>query len=370
MTALIPKDAFIGIENVAHLAAGGEAPPLREHMAATAEFLCDKGAGMPGRERMYKTAERVRARLAALLQGAPADVAFLATASDGLFVAASGIDWHPGDNVVVALSEFPSVLHAWRRSGAVELRAVGRSAVPRLEEIADAVDRRTRVIAASHVSYLTGARLDLAALREVADRAGARLVVDASHALGVVPVDGSLCDVLVSCAYKWMLGVHGVGVFYANSARWPDLAPPGAGWHSIEPDEDWRSRTGSRVKLSGERFELGNYSFVSLYLLERGLSALELAGSAAITDHVLQLGGVLREGLEALHLPVLTPADPAGRAGNIAFATDRSEQLEARLRADGVIAWGGDRRLRLSVHGYNDEADVARALQVLRATAT
>ena len=113
-------------------------------------------------------------------------------------MAASGIDWRPGDNVVVA----------WRRSGAVELRAVGRSAVPRLEEIADAVDRRTRVIAASHVSYLTGVRLDLAALRALADRVGARLVVDASHALGVVPVDGSLCDVLVSCAYKWMLGVQ------------------------------------------------------------------------------------------------------------------------------------------------------------------
>jgi hypothetical protein len=48
MTALIPKDAFIGIENVAHLAAGGEAPPLREHVAAAAEFLGDKAAGMPG----------------------------------------------------------------------------------------------------------------------------------------------------------------------------------------------------------------------------------------------------------------------------------------------------------------------------------
>jgi cysteine desulfurase / selenocysteine lyase len=197
---------------------------------------------------MYATAEPVRPRLAALLQVEAADVAFLATASDGLLVAAA-IDWRPGDNAVVALSEFPSVLHAWRRSGGVELRAVGRAAVPRLDEIADAVDRRTRVIAASHVSYLTGARLDLAALRGIADRVGARLVVDASHALGVVPVDGSLCDVLISCAYKWMLGVHGVGVFYANSARWPDLAPPGVGWHSIEPEADWRRRTGYRPKV-------------------------------------------------------------------------------------------------------------------------
>jgi selenocysteine lyase/cysteine desulfurase len=365
MTGLIPKDAFIGIGNVVHLAAGGEAPPLREHLAAAAQFLGDKAAGMPGRERMYATAERVRGRLAALLGVEAADVAFLSSASDGLSVAAAGIDWRPGDNAVVALSEYPSVLHAWRGSGAVEVRAVGRAAVPHLEEIAGAVDRRTRVIAASHVSYLTGARVELAALREIADRVGARLVVDASHALGVVPVDGRLCDVLVSCAYKWLLGVHGVGVFYANSARWPDLAPPGIGWHSIEPEEDWRRRTAYRIKSSGERFELGNYSFVSLYLLERGLGALERAGAAAIADHVLRLGGVLRDGLDTLGLPVLTPADPMARAGSIAFAADRSEQLEAALRASGVIAWGGHRRLRLSVHAYNDEADVARALQAL-----
>jgi cysteine desulfurase / selenocysteine lyase len=109
---------------------------------------------------------------------------------------------------------------------------------------------------------------------------------------------------------------------------------------------------------------------VSLYLLERGLSALERAGAAAIADHVLRLGGALRDGLQALGLPVLTPADPMGRAGNIAFATERPGQFEALLLANGVIAWGGDRRLRLSIHGYNDEADVARALEVLRAAAT
>jgi cysteine desulfurase / selenocysteine lyase len=112
MTALIPKDAFIGIENVAYLAAGGKVLPLREHVAATAEFLCDKGAGMPGRERMYARRNACGRGSRPPAPGEAADVAFLASASDGLFVSASGIDWRPGDNVVVALSEFPWALHA------------------------------------------------------------------------------------------------------------------------------------------------------------------------------------------------------------------------------------------------------------------
>ncbi|MBX6322277.1 MAG: aminotransferase class V-fold PLP-dependent enzyme [Rhodospirillaceae bacterium] len=367
MTAsLIPKQDFVGIEAVAHLAAGGEAPPLRAHMDAAVQFLCDKGAGMPGRERMYALAGRVKRRLAELLGRSPAEIGFLFNASEGLFVAAGGIDWRSGDNVVTAGSEFPSVRHAWHHGHPVEVRAVGGTLVPSLAEIRAAVDGRTRVIAVSHVSYLTGARCDLAALREIADGVGARLVVDASHALGVVPVDGALCDVVVSCCYKWMLGAHGVGVFFVNAERWPDLAAPWMGWHSIEPEPSPRADR-LQPKASMERFESGNYGFPGLYLLEAGLAALARVGAPAIERHVLALGGRLREELVRCGAEVLTPAAPADRAGNIAIAHGGSERLEAALRAAGVLTWAGNGRLRLSVHAYNDEADVARAAAALAA---
>ena len=235
MPGLIPKTAFIGIDHVAHLATGGEAPVLRANLAAATQFLLDKGDGMPGRERFFATADRTREALARRLGGRPEDVAFLGSASEGLHVASEAIDWQPGDNVVVGQSEFPSVLLAWQRlrPRGVEVRAVGREAVVAPDEIAAAVDSRTRAIAVSHVGYLTGARHDLGRLRTLADRSGARLIVDASHALGVVPVAGMLCDVVVACCYKWVLAVHGVGVFYANSRRWPGLAAPWVGTRRI-----------------------------------------------------------------------------------------------------------------------------------------
>jgi len=365
MTPPLAKADFIGIADVAHLAAGGETPFLHSHLAAISRFMHDKSAGMPGRTRMFATVERLKRRLANLLGADPQDIALLASASEGLFVAARGIDWRVGDNVVVALSEYPSVLHAWRAIPGVEVRAVGRAPVASIDEIRAAVDARTRLIAASHVNYLTGARFDLGDLRSIADSAGARLVVDASHALGVVPVDGSCCDAVVSCAYKWMLGTHGVGLFYVNNRRWPDLAPPWIGWHSIEPEPDWRRRDSPTIKSSVERFEIGNPSFISAYVLENGLAALMTAGIPRIEQHVLDLGGTLRGRLVQLGLPVLTP-EPAGqRAGNICIATDRAEWLEEQLRARGVLTWGADGRLRLSVHGYNDAADVDRAIAAL-----
>lgn len=367
MDGLIPKEEFIGIEHVAHLGAGGEAPVLRSHLGAAAQFLLDKGSGMPGRDRMFSLVERAKEMLAALLGGRPDEIAFLANASEGIFVTALGIDWKPGDNVVVERVEFPSVLHAWQmvNSRGIEVRAVGEGPVPSLAEVRSATDARTRVLAVSHVSYLTGARHDLAALRETADAVGARLIVDASHSLGVIPVAGALCDVIVSCAYKWLLGVHGVGVFFVNGGRWPDLLAPWVGWHSIVPVEDWRGRDHYRLKPNAERFEIGNPSFISIYILDNALQRLSTIGMEKIEAHVLALGGALRRGLTAFNLPLLTPEPACARAGNIAFALDRPHHLEAQLRQAGVIAWAGDGRLRLSVHAYNDEKDVSRALDAL-----
>jgi selenocysteine lyase/cysteine desulfurase len=372
MSALIPKTAFIGIEHVAHLATGGEAPVLRANLAAATQFLLDKGDGMPGRERFFTTANRARAALAVRLGGRPAEIAFLSSASEGLHVASEGIDWRPGDNVVVGQSEFPSVLLAWQRlrPRGVDVRAVGREAVVTHDEIAAAVDQRTRAIAVSHVGYLTGARHDLGRLRSVADRVGARLVVDASHALGVVPVDGALCDVVVACCYKWLLAVHGVGVFYVNSRRWPDLAAPWVGWHSTHREDDWRCRTEYRMREDGSRFEAGNPPFLPVYVLDSALRTLASLDPRAVEAHVLALGGILRAGLVKLGLPVLTPEAPEERAGNIVFATDRCMDVERALRAAGVLVWAGDGRVRLSVHAYNDEADVARALAALGDLAT
>jgi cysteine desulfurase/selenocysteine lyase len=362
--ALIAKSEFFGIENVAHLAAGGEAPVLQSSAAAVSRFYADKVIGMPGRVRMFETAAKARARLANLLNAAPDEIALLWNATAGLHVLAVGLDVGPGDNIVVGKGEFISLLTVWHEAGA-ELRLVGNERGAALDEIAAAVNDRTRAIFVSHVSYLTGTRSDLAALREIADRHGARLIVDVSHSLGAVPVDGALCDAAVACCYKWMLGLHGVGLFYVNADRWPDLQPQAIGWNSLTSEEDWREQAAFDLKPGLERFEGGNPSLPNIYFLENSLARLALVGSAEIERHILALGGELRSGLKRLKLNLLTPEKAEQRAGNICFATDKFAALEEHLRANGIVTWADDGRLRLSVHAYNDAADIDRALAEL-----
>ena len=61
----------------------------------------------------------------------------------------------------------------------------------------------------------------------------------------------------------------------------------------------------------------------------------------------------------------MTPRDPQQRAGNIAFVCERGEEVAQQLADAGVLCWGGDGRLRFSIHGFNDEGDIERALIAL-----
>ena len=49
MSSLAPKSDFIGLEDQAHFAAGGETPFLKTHLNAMARYAHDKSAGLPGR---------------------------------------------------------------------------------------------------------------------------------------------------------------------------------------------------------------------------------------------------------------------------------------------------------------------------------
>ena len=368
MPSLLDKHRFFDLQHVTHMAAGGEGPILLSHTAAMARFFADKSGGMAGRERVTATERRTRESAAAFLDARPEEIAFVANTSDGLTILAHGVDWRAGDNAVLANVEFPSVLHVWRRvpTEGVEVRTVGDWEHSPIDAIRAAVDERTRVIAVSHVSYLTGRRHDLAVLRAIADSVGARLVVDATHAAGVVPVSTELCDAVVTSCYKFLLGIQGVGILRVHSQRWPDLQPPSVGWHSIRYEDDWRRRGSFAYKETAERFEMGSCAFGSIYCLEDSLSILRDIGIERIEAHVLHLGGMLRAGIDALGLRVLTPEPAAERASNVVFAADDPAAVERELRERSVLAWAGDGRIRLSLHAYTDEDDITRALNALK----
>ena len=318
--ALIDKSEFVGLDGVAHLCTGGEAPWLRAHTAACERFGALKSAGMAGRGEMFAFGERARARAARLL----------------------GVERGVEPRVVRARGHYVA-----------------------MDDLAAQVDRRTRLLLVSQVSYLTGQRVDLTRCAELARGVGARLAVDATHAAGVVPVPGALCDFVVSSCYKWLLATHGVGLFAYSARRVGELQPATVGWHSVGHRGGLNDPLAMPWRSDASRLEAGNPSLLGLSVLDSALGRLERLAPADVARHAQDLGAELIEGLKARGWPVITPEAPEERGGNVCFLAEDAGGLAARLAAEHVLVWGGEGRIRVSPHVHDDRDDVGRFFEAL-----
>lgn len=361
-----PKDDFIGLSGVHHLAAGGETPFLKQHLDAVAQFATDKARGMAGRERFFAARVRVCTMLAALLNVEVADVALVGSSSAAMIQVVSAYDWRSGDEVVTVDDEYPSgrYLFAWltRYGVTAVMPAYHPNPDNEVDAIVAAITPRTRLVYVSHVSTRTGRRIDLAPIAEAAHRVGAQIMVDATHSLGIVAVDACAIDFLVCSGYKWLLGSH-LGILVWNRRLVQEFSPL-VGWRSAVPGITPHDYV---MHADAARAEVGNPNFVDVYILESALQYHTRISIDIIAAHALYFGGVLRESFAATGAHVLTPVAAHHRAGNICVATEHAAAIEQQSAANNVLIWGDHdlRRIRVSVHAYVTATDIDAACALI-----
>jgi selenocysteine lyase/cysteine desulfurase len=350
---------------VTHVCAGGETAALQGHDAAVLRYLADKSTGFPGRTNQDAEVEAARAGVARLWNVGSGDIGIVSNVAEGVAMVADSLDWRDGDAIAIDAVEYPSVVGpiALRRNPSIRL-IQARGAEP--DRLAQLGAPGTRIIAASYVSYLTGERTDLHALRQAADRIGAMLVVDFTQASGYLPIEASLTDFAFSACYKWMLGITGVAIAYWNRSRQPDWTPASAGWNSFAPGGRGYDEM-PPLRPDAMRFTRGNPAHCPIYVLNNALSYLHRHDPREIQRHVQTLTTSLLEQLQHLQISTTTPADPARHGASVCIPSVRAAELEEQLRAQGVFTWNGQGRVRVSFHGYNDDQDVGRVVAALRA---
>ncbi len=347
---------------IAHVCAGGETAALRAHDVAMLQYLADKSSGLPGRDAQEAQIESARASIARLWNVTPGDIGFVSNVAEGVSIVAESLDWNEGDSIAIDAMEYPSVVGpiALRRNPTIRLNQARG-------DLTQAITPGTRIIAASYVSYLTGERTDLHALRRLADHSGALLVIDFTQASGYLPIEASLADFAFSACYKWMLGITGVAIAYWNRTRQPDWSPRSAGWHSFEPGTRGYDTIPS-LKQDAMRFTRGNPAHCPIYVLNGALSYLSHYEPITIRHHVQALTTDLLQRLRHLRIPVTTPADPARHGASVCIPSFRASQIVSEMHEQGVYAWNGQGRIRISFHGYNSPGDVDRVVAALRTT--
>jgi len=369
LEALIDKKFFVGLNDCTWLYSGAETPPLRGQARAMERYLSARGEGPAGREKNSEVERSCKENIATLTNGKAENVALLSNASEVISMIARSLELGEGDNVVINTLEFPSgvlPLLAFGKAG-VEVRVVPHKGWEvRLEDVVDRVDENTRLVMTSHVSFLSGARIDYKALYQELEETNALLLLDVTQSLGVMPVDVTRTDFLVSSSYKWLLAPHGVGILVVNPARIGGLPPKSIGWRSVENVFNPTRFEEFSLWADARRFELGFPSYPTIYALEHSTGLLLGTGIGRIQEHVLSLGGVLIDKLRRLGREVMAPSEPGRRAGNIPVVCQRGEDVAESLRRQNVYVWGGDNRLRTSVHAFNDAQDVDRFVEALQ----
>ena len=217
-----------------------------------------------------------------------------------------------------------------------------------------ACDARTKAVYVSQVNAMTGQLVDIEPLSTALTDTPTTLLLDASHALGVVPVRADLADFTVSSCYKFVLGIH-EGVFAWNRARRPDFLPFGVGWAAASPGAHGDHYL---LKPDARRVEFGNAGHLGAYLLRESLQYRESFGIEAIQSQAQTLARRLVAGMTANGCEVMTPDAPGEQAGNAAFVCMETGAFVKKAEADGIYVWGDNNRIRASAHVFTTEADV------------
>jgi cysteine desulfurase / selenocysteine lyase len=316
--------------------------------------------------------EELRNLAAQMIGADSSEIALVGNTTAGINLVAEGFPWQPGDNIVTRADEFPSNQYPWLNLApkGVEMRRIptegGRLDLQRL---ADACDRRTRIVSISWVTYSHGWRHDLRQLAEIVHQRGALLFIDAIQGLGAFPLDVKKIpvDFLAADGHKWMLGPEGAGLFYIRREHLNLLRPTGVGWSSVKHSHDF-NRIELDLKDTAARYEGGSQNVCGLTALGASLILLAQFPAEAIAARVLEITDLACRRLEELGALIISDrGSKENKSGIVLFELPGRDPMALRRECfeKGVILSCRSGRLRISPHAYNDEADVDRLIAAL-----
>ena len=231
----------------------------------------------------------------------------------------------PGDQIVVTESEHHANLVPWQelaaRTGAT-LRWIGVDDAGRLrtDQLASVVTDRTRVLAFTHASNVTGAVTDVARFVARAREVGALTVLDACQSVPNLPVDLAELGVdFAAFSGHKMLGPTGVGALYGRRELLEALPPVTTGGSMVEVV----TMEAATYAPPPQRFEAGTQMIAQAIGMGAAARYLGELGMQGVAAHEAVLTRALLEAVASVpHVRVLGPLDPTDRLATVSFVVD------------------------------------------------
>ncbi len=321
--------------------------------------------GGVGAGRYEAQLDRYRSEIAATIGAGGDEIAVLRNVSEGANVVALGLDWEPGDEIVLSDNEFGANAYPWLalRERGVVIRFV-ETARERMTPavLARIMSSRTKLVAVSWVSFTDGYRHDLDALAAIARKGGAWFVVDGIQALGAFPLDvrATGIDAFFGAGAKWLMALQGVGFLYVAPRLAERLALRIPGWRSAGDMWDFLAYE-QPPSATIARFEGGTPNFIGALALATSCGVLREARLATIAEHVLALTDDLVERLRACGARIYSSREQQTGSAIVTFALPGCDSLELgrRLQTQGYVTTHRASGIRVSPHGYTTHDEIA-----------
>jgi selenocysteine lyase/cysteine desulfurase len=309
--------------------------------------------------------EVIRERVARFINAGVDEIGFTFSSSHAFNLLASLLG-EPG-HVVAMADEFPSATLPWLQRGdrISFVRSGARGAIV-LDDIDTAIEPSTRAVVSSSVMYRTGFRQDLESLGNLCGLRGVTFAVDASQSMGAIPIDVRRAHVgaLAFSGYKWTMAGYGIAVLYISRELLAGRRLPVAGWFSArDPEAVINDRLD--LKSTAAAVEVGCPHFAGIFALGGALELLNDIGQPAIEDRIHELTDRLHARLIERRFEIASPVERHARAGITIVRADDAPTLVDALAREGIIVSARGAGIRVSLHVFNNEADIDRFVDVL-----
>ena len=341
---------------------------LKEHLIT----LSQGGTASFDEELEVLVYDNLRKEGAKLFQCNPEDVAVFNSVSEAMNIVAWSLEIDTGKIVSTAIEHpvvtYPWLRIAWNKAVNVELIKAENWCID-IDEFLEKIDDQTKIVVLSHVEYLSGQRFDLARISKKAHDVGALFIVDGIQAAGYTPLDLEQwnVDVYITGSYKWLCAPFGSAIAYISKKLSEKITPAFVGWRT--PEDMWNF---DAVNLSfastARKFEYGTSGYGVKFGLTESIRYLQKLGIHNIAAHNQKLVKLLLNELNTFKgVEIISPSS---RGSILTFRIkDKSvQEVGQRLRnlerpVEMSLRQG---MIRIALHFYNTESDVAHLVENLK----
>ncbi len=317
----------------------------------------------------------LRSEFAKLIGAAKREVGLGMNTSFGLNLAAFGLPLKSGDEVILTKIEFPAAVYTWRAAAETRKLKLKFIDAPNnqfcIDTFEKAITRRTKVLVISWVQFFNGYKVDLAELSEICKKRNIFLVVDGIQGMGAEPINMRKLgiDIFTSGCHKWMLAPQGGGFFYLSDEIRGRIEAPFMSWLGV----DWNMQFSDLFHYekpyfdSAEKYELGYFGVLNILGMNATVKLFRDLGLRNIQRHNYELIDRLADYIRSEPFYSITSnLEPKHRSSIFTFRCKKVPALHEYIVNKKIMLANREDSIRVSVHLFNNKADIDRLIYVLK----